>query len=82
MKELTEDQWRDVRPRINNRSCPVCGHSVYSEPNYGEIGNVDVLTVSCCKCGHVEVYDVAELARIADAFNEQCIKDGMRTRKH
>lgn len=78
MKKLTDDQWRDVRPRIVNRSCPVCGHSVYTEPNYGEIGSVSVLTVSCCKCGHVEIYDVAELARIADDIDKEYRDAGWR----
>lgn len=82
MKKLTDDQWRDVRPQINCRRCSACGESGwYTDPNYGEIGNVDVLTVSCCKCGKVEIYDVAELASIADAFNEQCIKNGQRIRQ-
>ena len=75
MKELTDDQWRDVRPQINSRRCSACGESGwYTEPNYGEIGSVDVLTVSCCKCGKVEIYDVAELAAIADEINEKYIK--------
>lgn len=79
MKELTKRQWDDVGYRILNRICPVCGRSgMYSEANYGEIGDVDVLTVSCCKCAHVEIYDVAKLVRIADAYNEKCIKEGLR----
>ncbi len=82
MKKLTPEQWRDVGYRITNKPCSNCGYSgTYSEPNYGEIGKINVLTVSCCNCGRVAIYDVAELAAIADAFNETCIKNGQRTRK-
>ena len=82
MKELSEQQWEDIGYRINNRPCTACGYSgTYTEPNYGEIGNINVLTVSCCNCGKVAIYDVAELTAIADAFNEKCIKDGLRTRQ-
>ena len=82
MKELTERQWNDIAYRINSRKCPVCGYSgMYSEPNYGEIGNVDVLTVSCCQCGHMGIYDVSVLTGIADALNEQYIRNGQRSRK-
>lgn len=82
MKKLSDRQWSDVGYRILNRSCSVCGESgMYSEPNYGEIGNIDVLTVSCCNCGRVAIYDVAVLSAIADAFNEKCIKQGTRNRQ-
>lgn len=62
MKELTARQWSDVGYRITNKPCSNCGYSgMYSEPNYGEIGKIDVLTLSCGKCGRVAIYDVAEL---------------------
>ena len=79
MKKLTNQQWSDVGYRINSHKCSVCGDSgKYTDPNYGEIGSVDVLTVSCCNCGHVVVYDVAELARIADKFDKKCRAEGTR----
>ena len=82
MKKLSNKQWDDIGYRILSRPCSACGKSgMYSEPNYGEIGSIDVLTVSCCNCGKVAIYDVVELVVIADTFNEECIKNGLRTRE-
>ncbi len=72
MKKLNDRQWGDIGYKITNKRCPICGDSgKYTRPNYGEIGKIDVLTVSCCNCGHVEIYDVAELAAIADAIDKE-----------
>lgn len=82
MKKLSERQWGDVASRVLNRTCTICGKQGYtwSEPNYDRIGKVDMLTVSCVYCGHVEFFDVVELAAIADKKNEEFIAKGLRTR--
>lgn len=79
MKELSERQWTDVAPRLTNRACTICGeHYISREPRYAEIGNADILITTCAYCGHIELYDVAELTIIADRINEDFIKKGQR----
>lgn len=79
MKELTERQWSDAAPRLTNRACAACGgHCISHEPRYAEIGGIDMLITTCGNCGHVEMFDVAELASYADGIHEDYVKNGLR----
>lgn len=72
MKELSERQWCDVAPRLTNRACTICGeHGISREPRYAEIGGVDMLITTCTYCGHVEMYNVAELANLAKSIDSR-----------
>lgn len=72
MKELSERQWTDVAPRLTNRDCDVCGeHRISREPRYAEIGDTDVLITTCDHCGHINLYDVAELAKLASSIDRK-----------
>lgn len=79
MNKLSERQWSDAAPRLTNRACAVCGeHCISHEPRYVEIGGVDMLITTCAYCGHIEMYDVSELAGYADRIHEDCVKKGLR----
>lgn len=79
MKELSERQWSDVAPRLTNRACAICGeHSISHEPRYTEVGDIGMLITTCDYCGHVDMYDVVELAGLADRAHKDCVKRGLR----
>ena len=79
MKELSERQWSDVAPRLINHACVVCGeHCISHEPRYVEIGDVDVLIATCSYCGHIEMFDVGELTKMADAMDCKLRKQRLR----
>lgn len=79
MKELSERQWADVAPRLTNRACAICGgHYISREPRYAEMGNAGILFTTCAYCGHIEMYDVAELANLADAIDREHRERGQR----
>ena len=79
MKKLSERQWNDLSHRIANRPCSFCKEqSLDDEPHYGTIGDIDVLMISCYKCGHIELFNVSELAAVADKINEDFIRKGLR----
>lgn len=72
MKELSERQWGDVAPRLTNCACSVCGeHQISREPRYAEVGGIDMLITTCANCGHVEMYDVAELSNLAKSIDRK-----------
>lgn len=73
MKELSKRQWEDFSGLNYGRQCPFCKQQGldFSEPNYGNIAGMDVLAVPCLNCGHIELFNVAEAARIADAIDEK-----------
>lgn len=72
MKELNVQQWGDVAPRLTNRACAICGkHHISHEPRYAEIGGIDILITTCAKCGHVDLYDVTELASLAKSIDRE-----------
>ena len=72
MKELSERQWSDVAPRLTNRACTVCGkHYISREPRYATIGGIDMLITTCSNCGHVDMYDVTELANLAKSIDRE-----------
>lgn len=72
MKELSERQWTDVAPRLTNRACAVCGEYYIShDPRYAMVGDIDMLITTCTYCGHVEMYDVAELANLAKSIDSR-----------
>lgn len=79
MDELTQRQWNDVAPRIITRPCPFC-HEQYlsSEPRYGVVGGVDVLSVVCDECGHTIFFDVDVLHRMAKRIDDGFHNDGLR----
>lgn len=79
MDELTQRQWNDVAPRITNRPCPFC-HKQYlsSEPRYGVVGGVDVLSVVCDECGHTIFFDVDVLRLVAEKADKDFHDKGWR----
>lgn len=79
MEELSERQWSGVAPRLTNRACAICGeHHISREPRYVEVNGVDMLITTCDYCGHIELFDVAELAKIADIKHANYVKEGLR----
>ena len=79
MDKLTQREWNDVAPSIINRPCAFCGRQEFvSEPHYCIVGDTDVLSVTCSKCGHIELFDVDGLRRCADDIDEEYREKGLR----
>lgn len=77
--KLSERQWSDVTPRLTNRACTACGeHHILHEPRYAKVGDIDMLITTCTYCGHVEMFDVEELAKLADALDREYRENGQR----
>lgn len=73
MKELSKKQWDDFSGHNCGRLCPFCQQQGldFSEPNYGNVAGIEVLAVTCLNCGHIELFNVLEAARIADDINDK-----------
>ncbi|MCM1066417.1 MAG: hypothetical protein NC418_02450 [Muribaculaceae bacterium] len=83
MKKLSKRQWDDISHRIVNKPCLFCGSQrLEPNPRYAVVGEVETLSVSCSKCGHLVFFDVDVLSAIADKMNEELIEKGQRTREN
>lgn len=75
MKELSEKQWEDFSGHNYGCLCSFCKQQRldFSEPNYDNVAGIDVIViaVTCLNCGHIELFNVAEAARIADDIDEK-----------
>ncbi len=79
MKKLEDSQWRDLEHLIVNCRCPFCREQkLQSNPRYTTLGEVETLSVSCSKCGHLVFFDVEVLQRHADEIDEKYRKRGNR----
>lgn len=80
MKELSERQWSDYKGRYGTSYCPFCKNQSLDFAGYklDKIAGDDVVAVTCKKCGHVELFNVAMVSEIADAIDEGYHKIGWR----
>lgn len=80
MKRTFEEQWSDFSGRYGTQSCPFCKRQTldFGNAKQGSIAGIDVVAVSCSNCGHIELFDVAEVSRIADEIDEDYRKKGWR----
>lgn len=80
MKKLKDSQWNDFKGRFQNYHCSFCNHQKldFYEPKFLNVAGVDVVSVSCSHCGHVEFFDIEQVQRIADMIDEQYRHDKLR----
>lgn len=80
MERAFDEQWSDFSGFYGNFHCPFCKHQSlnFSEPKYDTIAGIEVVAVSCYNCGHIELFNVAEVKREGDRLNEKYHKDGLR----
>ena len=80
MKELSERQWTDHKGRYGTSYCPFCKNQSLDFARYklDKIAGDDVVAVTCKKCGHVELFNVAMMSEIADAIDGEYHKIGWR----
>lgn len=78
MKELSEKQWTDYKGRYSTSYCPFCKNQSLDFAGYklDKIAGDDVVGVTCKKCGHVELFNVAMVSEIADAIDGEYHKIG------
>ncbi len=80
MKRTFEKRWSDFSGRYATRHCPFCNKQVLNFDEYkrSNIAGTDVVTVTCLNCGHVELFDVAVVSKVADEIDEEYHRNGWR----
>lgn len=80
MKRAFEKRWSDFSGRYGARPCPFCKEQSLNFDGYkcDTIAGIDVIAVTCMKCGHIELFDVAEISRIADEIDKEYREKGWR----
>ena len=80
MKRTFDEQWSDFSGFYGNFHCPFCKQQSlnFSEPQYDTIAGIDIVAVSCCNCGHVELFNVAEVKREGDRLDKEYREKGWR----
>lgn len=73
MDDLLKDKWSVFASHYCNFFCPFCKHQTldFSNPAQDKIAGRDVIAVSCYSCGHIELFDVAEIIREADRIYKE-----------
>ena len=73
MDRTFDEQWSDFSGRYGAAYCQFCKHQSlnFSEPKLITIDGFDVVAVSCTECGRVELFDTAEVSRIADEIDKE-----------
>lgn len=73
MDESFKKRWSDFLGRYGTHYCTFCKGSAldFSNPKLGNFAGVDVIAISCRNCGHIELFDIAEVFRIADDIDRE-----------
>lgn len=68
MDDSLMDKWSIWKSHYQYFHCPFCKHQSldFSNPKQDKIVGEDVITVTCLECGHIELFNVEEVKRIAD----------------
>lgn len=74
------ERWSDFSGRYGTSYCPFCKNQSLDFARYklDKIAGDDVVAVTCKKCGHVELFNVAMMSEIADAIDGEYHKIGWR----
>lgn len=80
MERAFEKRWSDFSGRYDTRPCHICNKQSL---NFGEykrdnIAGTDVVAVTCMNCGHIELFDVAIVSKVADEIDEEYHRNGWR----
>lgn len=80
MKELSERQWTDFKSRYGYMSCPFCKEQRlnFDAPKFDVVAGIEVAAVTCCECGHVELFDIAVVCDVADKQDKEYRDKGWR----
>lgn len=80
MKSVSNRQWEDFRSRYQNCHCSFCNSKSldFLNPNEGNVADIEIVAVSCYKCGHVELFNADYVRSIADEIDAEYHKVGMR----
>lgn len=72
MERSFEKRWSDFLGRYGTKSCPLCKDQKldFSQPKRDIVAGADVIAVTCSKCGHIELFDVVTVERIADEIDK------------
>lgn len=80
MSRTFEERWSDFSGRYGSQYCSFCKHQSlnFSDPKSDSIAGTDIVAVSCQNCGHIELFDVAEVSKIADEIDKDYHDKGWR----
>ena len=80
MNRTFEERWSDFSGRYGTHYCPFCKHQSlnFSEPKSDTIAGINVVAVTCQNCGHVELFDIAVVSKIADEIDKDYRNKGWR----
>lgn len=80
MERSFEERWSDFRGHYCNFRCPFCNQPRldFDNPKFDSIAGIDVVAVSCYNCGHVELFNVAEVKREGDRLDKEHRDKGLR----
>ena len=73
-------RWSDFSGRYGSQYCSFCKRQMldFEKPKHGSVVGIDVVAVTCSNCGHIELFDVAEVYRIADEIDKDYHDKGWR----
>ena len=74
------NEWNDFLGRFQNYYCPLCKNQtlMFSDAHFGEVAGMEVAAVTCSNCAHVELFNVAEIRKIAKEIDEEYRRNGWR----
>lgn len=80
MDRTFNERWSDFLNRYGTFYCPFCKDQKlnFSNPKPGNVAGIDVVAVSCLKCGHIELFDIEEVERIAKEVDQDFRDKGWR----
>lgn len=80
MDRTFHERWTDFSGRYGTQHCPFCKHQClnFSEPKFVSVNGIDVAAVTCTECGRIEIFDIAEVCRIADEIDKEYKEKGWR----
>lgn len=80
MNRTFEKRWSDFTGRYGTRPCPLCKDQTldFSSPKFGNVAGIDIIAVSCGKCGHIELFDAAVVSKAADEIDKDFREKGWR----
>lgn len=80
MERSFKAQWSDFRYRFGSYSCPFCNNQKlgFDNPKSVTSDGINAVAVSCSKCGHIEMFDVEVVKRIANEVDQESRDNGWR----
>lgn len=79
MDDSLKQSWADFSSHYRNFFCPFCKDQnlSFNEPKQDKFAGMDVIAVTCRKCGHIELFDVNQVIRRANKILEDRHKPPM-----